>query len=108
MKNVGVPETPLASALATPGAAVQHLPRFHVVLVVDARAQPRGEQAQGLLGHRGIEREGLEGGDDAVAPEQRRVPRDAGRVVAPAVPAASEAMSGRGGLPSSHNSWPRR
>ena len=45
--------------------------------VVSGRLEP-GEDLEGGLGERRDEGHGLQGGDDAVAPEQRREPRDAG------------------------------
>jgi hypothetical protein len=69
---------------------VDHLAGLLVVLVVDLRAEPTGEQPQRLLGHFRVEREHLKRRDDAVAPEQRRVPGHAGGVVALAVEAGGE------------------
>jgi len=69
---------------------VQHLAGLLVVLVVDPGAEPPGEEPQRLLGHRRIEREHLERRDDAVAPEQGRVPRHARRVVPLAVEVGGE------------------
>jgi hypothetical protein len=69
---------------------VQHLAGLLVVLVVHLRPQPPRKQSQRVLGHRGVEGEHLERGDDAVAPEEGRVPRHAGGVVAPAVELRSQ------------------
>jgi hypothetical protein len=69
---------------------VEHLPRFFVVLVIDPGPQPAGEQPQCLLGHRRVEREHLQGRDDAVASKQCCVPREPGGEVALVVEARGE------------------
>jgi hypothetical protein len=60
---------------------VEHLAGLLVALVVVLLSEPPRQEPQGPLGDAGHERERLEGGDDAVAPEERREPGDAGRVV---------------------------
>jgi hypothetical protein len=59
---------------------VQHLPRLLLVDGVHAAAQAGGQQPQRARGHAVVEGEHLERGDEAVAPEERAEPRDAGGV----------------------------
>ena len=57
---------------------------------VELAAEPLAQDAQGLLGDGGVEGEDLEGGDDAVAAEERGEPRDARGVELVAVEGRAE------------------
>jgi hypothetical protein len=71
---------------------VQHLAGFLVALVVVLRSQPPSQQPERALGHPRDERERLERRDQAVAPEQRREPGQAGGVIGVAVELGAEQL----------------
>ena len=75
---------------------VEDLARLGVVPWIVRRGLQAGQHGQRLDRDRRHERDRLEGGDDAVPPEQRREPRDPGGEVGLAVGRARRCATGRG------------